>query len=147
MQNLALSALGSLLPRPSEVQCPYCNQGATLVTGAVIYRGRPDLAGLKFWQCAPCAAYVGCHAAGNGYGDGTRPLGILANAMLRSAKKAAHASFDGIWKDGHMPRKAAYRWLAKEMGLEEAHCHIGMFTVEQCRKAKTVCTEWWARAI
>ena len=74
------------------VTCPYCNNPAVLVGGDVIYPHRPDLYEKKFWQCDPCDAYVGCHRPGVGYGDGTRPLGRLANAELREAKKNVHTS-------------------------------------------------------
>lgn len=75
------------------VICSYCNKPAELVTGKEIYPHRPDLYPKKFWRCRPCTAYVGCHKPNAGYGDGTRPLGRLANAELRAAKSAAHAAF------------------------------------------------------
>lgn len=61
--------------------CSYCNNEAKLVSGNVIYPHRPDLAYLRFWQCAPCAAYVGCHKGT------TKPLGRIANAELRQEIK------------------------------------------------------------
>lgn len=114
-------------------KCDYCHRDAKLVTGAAIYPHRPDLFARFFWQCEPCDAHVGCHEAGKGYGDGTRPLGRLANAELRRAKSAAHAAFDPLWKTGSMSRAQAYSWLAKELGVAPQNCHIGMFNVDQCR--------------
>lgn len=61
--------------------CPYCNQDSKLVTGAKIYPHLPHLHARWFYQCAPCAAYVGCHP------DSTLPLGRLANAELRRARQ------------------------------------------------------------
>jgi hypothetical protein len=120
-----------------KVVCPYCDRPAALVTGAAIYPHRPDLFGLKFWQCAPCDAYVGCHKAGahvdGVISDGTLPLGRLANAALRKAKSAAHAAFDPLWKSRSMKRGEAYRWLARELGISSANCHIGMFDIDACR--------------
>lgn len=121
------------------VTCPYCSKPAQLVTGAVIYAHRPDLHHLKFWQCRPCDAYVGCHKAGNGYGDGSRPLGRLANAELRAAKSRAHAAFDPMWKDGGMPRGKAYAWLARQLGIPKEQCHIGEFDVDTCRRVVELC--------
>mgnify|MGYP001068973319 CR=1 FL=1 len=123
--------------------CPYCDRAAALVTGAVIYPHRPDLFGLKFWQCEPCDAYVGCHKAGARVGpgvisDGTLPLGRLANAALRRAKSAAHAAFDPLWKSRVMKRREAYAWLAKELGISSANCHIGMFDVDACQAVVAV---------
>lgn len=121
------------------VTCPYCTEPAKLVTGAEVYGHRPDLASLKFWRCLPCRAYVGCHRYGVGYGDGTRPLGRLANAELRIAKKTAHGVFDQIWKSGRMTRSAAYKWLAGELGIPCNEAHIGEFDVPMCNRVMDVC--------
>lgn len=113
--------------------CPYCGNTARLVGGNAIYPHRPDLAAKKFYQCKPCDAHVGCH-------PGTeKALGRLANAELRKAKMAAHAAFDPLWKNGERKRRSAYAWLAKELGIEEKQCHIGMFDVEMCRRVVEVC--------
>ena len=32
-------------------------------------------------------------------------------------------------------RVRVYRFLAARMGLTEEQCHVGMFTLEQCREA------------
>lgn len=119
--------------------CPYCNAEAEFVTGKVIYPHLPDLAEKKFWLCAPCKAYVGCHKAGIGYGDGTRPLGRLADARLRAAKLKTHNIFDRLWmgqKDRRGARTEAYAELAKRMGIPVNQCHIGEFDVDQCEQAQ-----------
>jgi hypothetical protein len=117
--------------------CPYCSQRAKLVDGCAIYPHRADLAAKRFWQCKPCGAYVGCHEAGNGFGDGTRPLGRLANAELRAAKKRAHWAFDRLWltapKRGRA-RAAAYSWLADALGIPADQCHIGEFDERRCER-------------
>jgi len=110
-----------------EVICHYCNGKAELVTGDIIYPHRTDLHSKKFWLCKPCDAYVGT------YGD-NRPFGILANKELRQKKRAAHKTFDPLWKSGHMTRSEAYEWLSKKLGVEKEHCHIGMFNTEMCNK-------------
>lgn len=125
----------------SEVICDYCGRAAELVAGDDIYPHRPDLKALRFWRCVPCGAYVGCHKAGNGYGDGTRPLGRLANAELRAAKSAAHAAFDPLWKSRQMRRSDAYRWLSDALGIPANRTHIGEFDVETCRRVVAVCSE------
>ena len=60
----------------------------------------------------------------------------LADATLRKWKMAAHASFDPLWKTGPFRgrRKAAYGWLAGQMGLPVEKTHIGMFDVPQCQE-------------
>lgn len=119
------------------VFCDYCDRPARLVGGAKVYPHRPDLCHLKFWHCATCDAWVGCHPAArggrNGVGDGTVPMGRLANATLRRAKQAAHASFDSLWKSRQMTRSQAYAWLAQTLGISPANCHIGMFDEDGCR--------------
>lgn len=124
------------------VTCPYCGQPAPLVSGLDVYPHRRDLWARKFYLCAPCGAWVGCHPAadgnGGGQGDGTVPLGRLANAELRTAKQAAHAAFDPLWitvkGSRRKARRKAYGWLALQLGLPVEQCHIGEFDLEQCRK-------------
>jgi hypothetical protein len=128
----------------AEVTCQYCGKPARLVTGETIYPRLDYLHEKLFWHCAPCAAWVGCHGSGNGYGDGTRPLGVLANASLRAAKKAVHDVFDPLWQDGFMRRKEAYKWLAAGLGIPPDQCHVGSFSLEQCNRAKVLCEAYTA---
>ncbi|QOR55244.1 MAG: hypothetical protein SHS37scaffold220_13 [Phage 67_12] len=120
------------------LSCPYCARPAVLVTGATIYPHRVDLYAKKFWRCAPCGAWVGCHPAAGpkgqgGIGDGTVALGRLANAELRTAKARAHAAFDPLWKSRAMKRRDAYAWLAGQLGISRDNCHIGMMDLDACR--------------
>lgn len=113
------------------VNCDYCQQPAQLVGGDTIYPHRPDLAHKWFYYCAPCIAWVGCH-------PGTeKPLGRLANAELRRAKQDAHAAFDPLWQSGGMKRKAAYAWLAEQLGVERIH--IGKCDLATCRRVVEIC--------
>lgn len=123
------------------VKCDYCGNAAKLVTGKAIYPHRPDLFRLNFWQCEPCVAYVGCHKKEGGNGDGTKPLGRLANAELRAAKNRAHAAFDPLWRERGMKRHAAYGWLAEKLGVSKAECHIGMMDLDMCNRVAVVCSE------
>lgn len=115
--------------------CDYCNNEAQLVDGESIYPHRPDLYQLRFYSCVPCNAWVGCHKGT------TKPLGRLANAELRQAKIAAHAAFDPLWRSSSQSREGAYKWLAKQLGIPRADCHIGMFNVETCRRVVEICTQ------
>lgn len=116
------------------VNCPYCLRLAKLVTGKVIYPNRPDLHKHRFWQCAPCDAWVGVHAASKA----AHPLGRLANAELRKAKMAAHAAFDPWWRSRGMRRTAAYRDLAERMGMEKSKAHIGKMDVSDCARVVAI---------
>lgn len=111
-----------------QVTCHYCGELAEFVTGEAIYPHRTDLHKKHFYQCQPCGAYVGCHQNTN------KPLGILANAELRQAKKEAHASFDPLWRNGAMKRREAYRLLAEWLNVEPKNCHIGMFDIDMCNR-------------
>lgn len=109
-----------------NVYCDYCGRKAEFVDSKVIYGRSYGM----IYLCRNCMAYVGVR-------KGTRkPLGRLANAELRSWKKAAHAAFDPLWKYGRFKRHrdAAYRWLAEQMNLPLKQTHIGLFDIDQCRK-------------
>jgi len=123
------------------VICNYCDSAAELVTGAIVYPRRPDLADKPIYRCEPCDAWVGCHPGT------TTPLGRLADAALRKAKMDAHAAFDPLWKrkaaqEGWSKGKArgkGYAWLAKQLGIPPGECHIGMMDVAMCHRVVEVC--------
>lgn len=123
------------------MKCNYCEKEAKLVNGLDIYPHRADLQHKKFWQCIPCGAYVGCHKPNNGYGDGTVPLGDLANKKDREWRVKVHNVFDPIWKNSNKctTRKDAYRWLAKSMDIDLNECHISKFDYEQCKLVIDTC--------
>lgn len=127
--------------KEQSVECPYCHLPAPLVSGLQVYPGLRKLWTKKFYKCTQCGAFVGCHLPADadgkgGRGDGTVPLGTLANARLRTMRQEAHAAFDALWKSGRMRRRSAYRWLAKQLDVPIADCHIGHFSEQQC--AQTV---------
>ena len=112
------------------ILCDYCGKPARLVDSAIVYGKSYG----PIWYCEGCKAWVGCHR------DTTKPLGRLANAELRKMKRIAHAMFDPIWRGKTaFTRRAAYEWLAEEMGLPVEETHIGMFDVEQCEKCIEIC--------
>ncbi|WP_278247013.1 zinc-finger-containing protein [Agathobaculum desmolans] len=82
-----------------DVICNYCGRKAELVDSKVIYGTSYGM----MYLCRRCNAYVGCHKGTD------RPLGRLADAELRYWKKAAHAVFDPLWRQGRFrgQRKAA----------------------------------------
>ena len=131
----------------NKPKCPYCGAMSEIVRGDVIYPHRPDLAALCFHRCSPCDAYVGSHKAGafvyvggkRVESDGTLPLGRLANAELRAAKRAAHDAFDPIWRETKVTRRGAYLWLSQALGLHLEATHIGEFDVSQCKAVVAAC--------
>lgn len=133
------------MPSGKNVPCPYCSTAekvvvALLVTGGKIYPNRKDLAKYFFWHC-DCGAYVGCHKA-ESHGDGTVPLGRLADAPLRAAKGKAHVVFDKLWRKGSMNRTEAYKWLSGAMNLSAEEAHIGLMTIEQCQRVEQLAARY-----
>ncbi|WP_158636418.1 zinc-finger-containing protein [Luteimonas marina] len=110
-----------------RVACPYCCRPAALLHSQS--RGYPYPANWgPAWKCATCDACIRCYAGSE------RPLGSLANAETREWRRRAHAALDAFWRDGGMSRSAAYRWMAKAMGLTKAEAHIGRMDPEACRQ-------------
>lgn len=118
------------------MKCSYCGAQAELKTGADIFPHRPDLAQKNIWVCFLCDARVSCHAGT------TRPMGVLANPALRMARREAHEMFDKVWKRGLFTRAAAYQMLAKHMRISVKRCHIGLFSVSQCRQVIYIVRSW-----
>ena len=53
-----------------------------------------------------------------------------------------HTEFDALWREEpkrFKERYNAYQWLSKEMGINMAHTHLGMFDIEQCKTAIEIC--------
>lgn len=113
-------------PLPVPTECPHCGGACAIVSNAEIY-GREF--GEWPWavRCAGCKAYVGLHPFTG------IPLGTLATAPMRAARKRAKAAFNPLWESGDMTRTEAYHWLAGAMGIANVEeCHIGWFDVAQC---------------
>lgn len=108
------------MPDAAPCLCGECGAAARPATGAEVYGPRSRFAEVALWLCPGCGAYVGAREDGS-------PLGTPAGATTRSARKAAHAYFDQLWRgpDATMTRSAAYRWLQREFCLSAAEAHIG----------------------
>jgi len=116
------------------MKCPYCGKDAKLVNGSVIYPTMKILHSQMFWQCAACDAYVGCHKSGCGHGDGTKPLGALANKKLRDMRMMVHRRLDSIWST-KKERSEIYSWLAEKLNLSLDECHVALFDEATCKLA------------
>lgn len=112
--------------------CPYCKNKTKYVDSAIIYGKSYGM----IYLCKPCDAYCGVHKGTD------KSLGRLANKELRHWKKEAHKYFDIIWKEGHEKRGEVYKHLANHLKLPVEYCHIGMFSVETCKKVVS-----WAKMI
>lgn len=118
--------------------CRYCGGVIRLVPASSIYGKSTDRLGMrdeKIYQCQNCNARVGCH-------KGTRrPLGKVANEVLRLKRVETHQIFDAFWRQRNMSRTAAYKWLAAEMELPAGQVHIGGFEMDQCQRVIELCQE------
>lgn len=124
-------------------KCPYCGRKSEHINSKEVYGKDYGM----LYACRPCDAYVGTHRT-----NPQRALGRLADRNLRYWKKQAHRYFDALWKYGiykgrkkHEVRTAAYEWLANEMDLPVKYCHIGMFTVMQCKRAIVICKPFYQK--
>lgn len=104
--------------------CPYCNNITKYVDSNIIYGKSYGM----IYLCTPCNAYVGVHK------NSDKALGRLANAQLRYWKKEAHKYFDIIWKEKHEKRSELYKHLSRHLGLPAEYTHIGMFSIDTCKK-------------
>ena len=66
------------------------------------------------------------------------PTSRPADAETRAARHRLHNLFDPLWQGRRVfqNRSAAYRWLAEVLTVKPKHCHFGMFSLEQCERAK-----------
>jgi hypothetical protein len=123
-----------------DVQCE-CGTRAALKTGRDVYPHRPDLFELNFYVCPIDGYRVGCHKGTSA------PLGMPATPATQKARRAAHAAFDELWerkivKDDisrGAARKAAYTWLASELGIDVKDCHIGMMDKATAERVAKIC--------
>ena len=76
---------------------------------------------------------MGCHKGT------TRPLGNVANETLRLKRIETHRVFDTFWKERHMTRSHAYKWLSQQMRIPVKATHIGGFEMDQCQKVVELC--------
>lgn len=116
--------------------CRYCGGVIRLVPARTIYGNAVDRLGLaneSIYLCQNCGARVGCHKGTD------RPLGSVANEVLRLKRRETHQVFDSFWKGRGMSRTRAYQWLAKRMDLPEHAAHIGGFEMDQCQQVIDLC--------
>ena len=116
--------------------CRYCGGVIRCIPARKVYgktTNRLKMQGQWLYQCQNCNARVGCHR------DSKRPLGNVANEVLRLKRVETHQVFDSLWQRQGMTRTAAYKWLAERMELPEECAHIGGFEMDQCQKLVDIC--------
>lgn len=125
-------------PLPAPTTCPNCFGPVSLVNNAEIYgKSYGDWPWAYRCDDRQCNTHIGLHPYT------AIPLGTMANAELRAARMAVKVVFNPIWQGGvgsyGIARSKAYAWLAAQMGIPVARCHIGWFDVHMCNRAVQVC--------
>lgn len=126
---------------PIPTTCNCCSgDRVRLVENSEIYNGKSFGEWPYAYLCMDCFAYVGLH-------QGTDlPLGTLATKPMRNARNRSKGDFNRIWREGHMSRDGAYAWLTRQLGIQASECHFGLFDIERCAQAQTVCQQFLATA-
>lgn len=107
--------------------CNCCKvKDCNIATGVEIYKHRPDLASLIFYQCPTCKNYVGGHK------DSKIPLGVIPTKEMKKARTIIHSLIDPLWKNRKIKRGRLYGLIAKELGIKEYHTGWTR-SIEQCR--------------
>lgn len=121
-------------PLPAPESCRYCGPKTPvfLAHHEEVY-GRAYGEWPYLYLCENCGAYVGLHP----FTD--IPLGTLADADLRQARKANKAKFINLQRAKSWSRSRAYKWLAGQMGIKIEECHWGWFERRECEKAGQIC--------
>lgn len=128
-------------PIPQPTNCRHCNGKVELVNNSRIY-GKSYGEWPYCFLCVGCGAYVGLHPFT------AIPLGTLATAAIRDARKRAKTAFNPLWQARHMTRSDAYVWLAAKLGIANVNeCHIGWFDVPQCDQVIEACLNWRSRNV
>lgn len=112
--------------------CQYCDGKVVKSKSRVLYgKGNETI-----YLCTTCNAYVGC------YKGTEKPMGRVANTVLRLKRQETHQIFDAFWKKQGWTRSAAYRWLAGALGLPVGEAHIGMLEMDGCEKVIRLCRDY-----
>lgn len=121
---------------PAPRICHHCGSPVKLANNSTIYgREFGDWPWVYLCCNRTCGAYVGMHPKTD------IPLGTLADAQTREARKRAKAEFNPLWESKRLDRGQAYSRLAAKMGIPVTECHFGWFTVHQCREATLAARE------
>lgn len=102
----------------AAVICPCCNKPAQ--ESQTKYGIRHDCCGLRSWGGKP-----------------------LADGDTMMARKCAHASFDQLWKKGHMSRGAAYKALSKHLGVPTDEAHMSIMPADLARQVPGAVAKIW----
>lgn len=131
-----------LNPLPPITCCHYCGSQVSIEQNKEIYgRNYGDYPWIYLCDSPACKAYVGIHP------DTNIPLGTLADAKTRKARKEAKDVFTAWYKTIRIDRGRAYQLLANALKLPKEECHFGWFDVDACEAAKKAVWELKSRGL
>lgn len=113
-------------------ECHLCGGSVALVENRAVYEGRSFGEWPYVYLCGGCGAYVGLHSKTD------LPLGYLATASDREARRAAKIPFATLVRC-FGDRSKAYKWLANELSIEPLVCHFSMFDEDEAIRAFNAC--------
>lgn len=128
-----------MYPPPIPTTCRYCRGIVKLAENKEVY-GKNYGKHPYIYLCTSCRAYVGTHPTAP-----PKPLGTLANQVLRKARESCKKPFklyeermQALACGKKQGRYEAYRRLANEMDIRMEECHFGLFEADQCEQAKVI---------
>ena len=119
-----------------QIQCPYCGAKAVLRSANKVFGAKTREANRFLYVCSnwpSCDSYVMAHL------EDHRPMGTMANGMLRHKRILAHKALQAYRKATHTDKWASYIWLEGKLGLDQQRTHIGMFSGEECDRVIALC--------
>jgi len=125
------------------VLCPYCGAQALLRKGSFL------LEQVNEKHLYVCVRYPECDAYVTAHESSKKPLGVLANGVLRKKRILAQQETDRLWKrrKGRAPvftRKQANNWLADKLNTAN-HVYLGSAGEGICdliiKEARLLCTK------
>jgi len=121
-------------PLPIPEKCNHCGGDVFWTDNSSVY-GRSFGKWPYIYKCQDCEARVGMHP------ETGIPLGTLANAEEREARKLAKACFYSWMEEmGYERRSEAYKRLGQDLSIEPQNCHFGMFDVATCDRVVAYCS-------
>jgi hypothetical protein len=109
---------------------------ANQITGRHVYKNRPDLWDLPFWQCPFCKNFVGCHHKSR---TPTKPLGCIPTRAIKDARMEIHKIMDPIWQNTDISRTWVYNQISKKLGYEFHTAELR--SLEECEQVKQIVME------
>lgn len=115
-------------------ECSLCGGKVDYVNNREIYGRSYGNHPFAYW-CRSCDAYVGVHPNTN------IPLGTLADAATRQARKIHKPQFFNMIKRLGWSKNKAYKWLSEQLKIPASKTHWGMFDEATAIKAGHICRD------